>query len=284
MIGLIRAEVLKLRKRWATYIVPIIGVALMALIYLLVGTAAHGPGVDAVTKFPAAYGFINQFVFGLGSLLALAYSAAIGGADWSWGIMRVVIARGEGRGRYVIAKAIGLAIVLFVGTMVVLLFGIGFTVLSGIVAGSSAGNPFTGASLDTLLRSIAYGTLVLWERCFIGFAVAFLLRSQLAGVVSGIVLYIGEGLLSTILTVLTVTSARNGGGLGTITSPQWYQYLPFNIGSQLLGHAASVPGQDISSIALVPVPLNQALAGVIFYLVLAIAIAVVVTKRAEIRG
>ena len=283
MVGLVRAEILKLRKRWATYIVPVIGVVLMALIYLLVGTAAHGPGVDLVTKFPAAYGFINQFVFGLGSLLALAYSAAIGGSDWSWGIMRVVIARGEGRGRYVVAKAIGLAIVLFVGTMVVLAFGIGFTVLSGIIAGSPAGNPFSGSSLETLLRSIAYGTLVLWERCFIGFAVAFLLRSQLAGVVVGIVLYIGEGLLSTILTVLTVTGARNG-GLGAITTTQWYQYLPFNIGSQLLGHAAAVPGQDISSIALKPVPLEQALAGVVIYLVLAIAIAVVVTKRAEIRG
>lgn len=283
MVGLVRAEILKLRKRWATYIVPLVGIVLMALIYLLVGTAARGPGVDLVTRFPAAYGFINQFVFGLGSLLALAYSAAIGGADWSWGIMRVVIARGEGRGRYVIGKAIGLAIVLFVGSMVVLAFGIGFTVLSGVVSGSTAGNPFGSSSLETLLRSIAYGTLVLWERCAIGFAVAFLLRSQLAGVVVGIVLYIGEGLLSTILTVLSITGARNG-GLDTITTTQWYQYLPFNIGSQLLGQAASVPGQDISSIALKPVPLEQALAGVVIYLVLAIAIAVVVTKRAEIRG
>jgi ABC-type transport system involved in multi-copper enzyme maturation permease subunit len=283
MIGLVRAEVLKLRKRWATYIVPVIGIVLMALIYLLVSTAAHGPGVDLVTRFPTAYGFINQFVFGLGSLLALAYSAAIGGADWSWGIMRVVIARGEGRGRYVVGKAIGLAIVLFVGTMAVLAFGIFITILAGTVSGNSAGNPLSGESLQTLLRSIAFGTLVLWERCFIGFAVAFLLRSQLAGVVVGIVLYIGEGLLSTILTVLTVTGARNG-GLGTITTTQWYQYLPFNIGSQLLGHAASVPGQDISSVVLEPVPLEQALAGVLIYLVVAIGIAVAVTKRAEIRG
>jgi ABC-type transport system involved in multi-copper enzyme maturation permease subunit len=283
MIGLVRSEILKLRKRWATYIVPLIGIVLMALVYLLVRTAARGPGVDLITRFPAAYGFINQFVFGLGSLLALAYSAAIGGADWSWGIMRVVIARGEGRGRYVIGKAIGLAIVLFLGSMVVLAFGILLTLASAAIAHGSAGNPVSGDSFETLLRSIAYGTLVLWERCFIGFAVAFLLRSQLAGVVVGIVLYIGEGLLSTILTVLTISSAE-GRGIGTITTTQWYQYLPFNIGSQLLGHAASIPGQDISSIALEPVPLEQALAGVVGYLVLAIAIAVIVTKRAEIRG
>jgi ABC-type transport system involved in multi-copper enzyme maturation permease subunit len=283
VIGLVRAEILKLRKRWATYIVPVIGIVLMALIYLLVGTAARGPGVDLITRFPAAYGFINQFVFGLGSLLAVAYAAAIGGSDWSWGIMRVVIARGEGRGRYVIGKAAGLAIVLFVGTMVVLAFGIAFTMLSAAIAHGSAGNPLTGDSFETLLRSIGYGTLVLWERCFIGFAVAFLLRSQLAGVVVGIVLYIGEGLLATILTVLTISS--NGGrGFDTITTTQWYQYLPFNIGNALLGYAASVPGQDISSLALKPVPLEQALAGVLIYLVIALAIAVIVTKRAEIRG
>src|SRR4051794_16465643 len=185
MVALVRAEILKLRKRWATYIVPVIGVVLMALIYLLVGTAARGPGVDLVTKFPGAYGFINQFVFGLGSLLALAYAAAVGGGDWSWGIMRGVIARGEGRGRYVIAKAAGLAVVLFLGSMVVLACGVVLTMVAASIAGSSAGNPIGGSSTETLLRSIAYGTLVLWERCAIGFAVAFLLRSQLAGVVIG---------------------------------------------------------------------------------------------------
>ena len=39
------------------------------------------------------------------------------------------------------------------------------------------------------------------ERAALGFAVAVVLRSQLAGAVVGVVLYVGEGILTTILTV-----------------------------------------------------------------------------------
>jgi ABC-type transport system involved in multi-copper enzyme maturation permease subunit len=283
VIGLVGAELLKLRKRWATYMVPIVGIVLMTLIYLIIGTTTRGAGsvTDVVTRFPLAFSFLNQFVFGLGSLLAIAYAAAIGGSDWSWGIIRVVIARGEGRGRYVIAKAVGLAIVLFLGAMAVLLCGIVLTMLAASIAGRSAGNPVGGASLGPLLRSIGYGTAVLLERCFIGFAVAFLLRSQLAGVVVGIVLYIGESILTTILVVIQIAGARGGGGLRVIET-QWYQYLPFSIGNSLLGYAAPSTGSDLSSFVTTPVPELQALAGVLLYLVVAIGVAVAVTKRAEI--
>ena len=39
---LIRAELLKLRKRWATYVVLGIVLSLMALVYLLIGVLARG--------------------------------------------------------------------------------------------------------------------------------------------------------------------------------------------------------------------------------------------------
>ena len=88
----------------------------MALVYLLIGLLARRPELGGRragdTASRRAYGVINQFVFGLGSLLAVAYAAAVVGADWSFGVMRVFIARGESRTRYVLAKAIGLAIVL----------------------------------------------------------------------------------------------------------------------------------------------------------------------------
>ena len=99
MIRLVRAELLKLRRRWASYIVLAILLALMALVYVLIGLVGGGRGRtagDLITRFPGAYGAIDQFVFGLGSLLAVAYAAAIAGADWNWGVIRVVVAiRGE---------------------------------------------------------------------------------------------------------------------------------------------------------------------------------------------
>ena len=39
---LVRAEILKLRRRWATYIVLGIVLVLMAVVYLLIGLLARG--------------------------------------------------------------------------------------------------------------------------------------------------------------------------------------------------------------------------------------------------
>ena len=164
MIGLVRAELLKLRDagrptscsasgRPDGADLPAIGV---------VATAARSRASDLVTRFPAAYGFINQFVFGLGSLLAVAYAAAIGGADWSWGVMRVVIARGEGRARYVVAKAIGLAIVLFVGTAPGYAAGIALSRRAAGAGGRArpASRSAPAGTRDALV-SLALGTFVL---------------------------------------------------------------------------------------------------------------------------
>jgi hypothetical protein len=283
MIGLVSAELLKLRKRWATYIIPVVGMALMALLFFLIGSNRNDQGPIQLTRFPEAYTVINELVFGLGSLLALAYAAAVGGADWTWGIIAAVVARGEGRARYVLAKATGFGIVLFLGTLVAVAAGILFAVLAG---NGGSGDPF-GPNLPILARSIGYGTLVLLERCAIGFAIAFLLRSQLAGVIVGIVLYIGEGILTTVLTFLTIQSQELSGGdtiFGLQLAPQWYQFLPFNIGNQLLDQATPAFNTDFASVVLKPVPMEQALVITVVYLVGALAVAVIVTLRAQISG
>ncbi|MEA2623262.1 MAG: type transport system permease protein [Chloroflexota bacterium] len=285
MIGMVRAELLKIRRRWASYIVLGVLIGLMALIFLLaaaLGGRGRG-GDDLVARFPLAYGVINQFVFGLGSLLAVAYAAAVAGADWSWGIMRVVVARGEGRGRYIVAKAVGFGIALFVGVLIAYLAGILLTYISAAIADTSAGDPVAGSGLSTLFRSIGYGFLVLAQRAAIGFAVAIVLRSQLAGVVIGIVLYIGEQILSGILIFASVRQLQStGGGLDTLGT-QWYQFLPFSIGDSVISAGASIPSANANSL-LQPVPLPSALAATAIYLVIAIGIAALVTRRAEIRS
>lgn len=287
---LVAAELLKIRHRTASYVVLLLLIGLMALVYLLIGlsgSTSRSLGGDPL-RFPGAYGVIDQFVFGLGSLFAVAYAAAIGGADWNWGMVRVFVARGESRGRYVIAKLVGLAIALFLGVLIALVAGIVLTLLAGLISGSSTGDPFSGGSLGDLLRSIALGFPVLMERVAIGFAVAMILRSQLAGVIAGIALYIGEGILRTILIALTLGSRLGGGGgVGGAfapTGPEWYQFLPFSIGDSVLAAGPRIAGSDVGSLLLRPVELPLAMAVVLGYLVLAAAIAAISVERAQIAG
>ncbi len=280
MIRLVGAELLKLRKRWASYIVLGVLVGLMALIYLLIGLASPRGGGNLVLRFPDAYAVINQLVFGLGSLLAVSYAAAIGGADWTWGVLRVIVARGEGRSRYVLAKAAGIGIVLVIGVLIAYAAGIALTAMAAGIGGSSMGAPFSPAGVDTLTRSLLFGSIVLLQRAAIGYAVAVLTRSQVAGVVVGIILYLGESILATVLTVMTIGAGGFGSGIQRET--QWFQYLPFSIGDSVMNAAAtSLPG-DLGDALLRPVELGPALVVTAVYLVVALAVAALATERAEI--
>lgn len=283
MIRLVGAELLKLRRRWASYVVLGVLVGLMALIYLLIGLVSRdgggSTGAGLVLRFPDAYGVINQFVFGLGSLLAVAYAAAIGGADWTWGVLRVVVARGEGRSRYILAKAFGIAIMLVLGTLLAYAAGVALTFVAAGLAGVSAGTALGTVGTETLWKSLALGTFVLLQRAAIGYAVAVLTRSQVAGVVVGIILYLGESILATVLTVMTIGRGFTG---AVQHDTQWFQYLPFSIGDSVMNAAAaSLPG-DLSDALLRPVPLEPALVATALYLVAALAIAALATERAEI--
>lgn len=281
---LVRAELLKLRKRWATYVVLSIVLVLMAVVYLLIGVLAQGASAGPaglVTGFPTAYGVINQFVFGLGSLLAVAYAAAVVGADWSFGVMRVFIARGESRTRYVLAKAIGLAIMLVLGVLIAYAAGMALTALASTMLGTSIGQPFGDQGTHDLALSLLLGTYVLFQRAAIGFAVAMVLRSQLAGVVVGIVLYIAEPILTGILFALSI-----GGNFRNAMAPsevQWYQFLPFSIGDSALAEAATVsPGGGRFDFPAVP--LETALVAVTIYLVVALGVSMWSLRRAEVAG
>lgn len=285
---LIRAELMAMRRRAATYVVLGVLLAVMGLIYLVVGLTSSGPGNFAsdVVAFPQAFSVIGQLVFGLGSLIAVIYAAAIAGGDWNWGIPRIVLSRGESRVTYVLAKAVALAIVLGIGVLIAYAAGIALVYMAAAMSGVAAGDPFGGTAMEQLLKSLGLGYPVLIERAAIALAVAILLRSQLAGIVIGIVLYIGEGILGGIMLAIALSSRFGGGSLEDLTEPfgpEWYQYLPFTVGDSVLAAAAS-SGADggFEEIFLRPVPLEQALVAVAAYAVVALAVAVVSVWRAEI--
>lgn len=286
---LFSAELLILRRRAATYVVLGVLLVVMALIYVIVGLSSvgdEGEAAGAFLRFPDAYAGMAQLIFGLGSLLAVVYAAAVAGGDWNWGIPRLILSRGESRVAYVLAKAAAVAVMLALGVLIAYLAGIVLVYLASGVAGIDAGSPVDGDSLTTLGESLALGYPVLIERAAIAFAVAILLRSQLAGIVVGIVLYIGEGILTAIMLGLALA----GSGLLEIEpfGPEWYQYLPFSIGDGVLtnigggrGGGGGVDG-GFEGLFLRPVPLEIALVGVGLYLALALIVSVVAVWRAEI--
>lgn len=282
---LLAAEILKLRRRWASYLVLGILIGLMALIYLLVGaTAGSDPrGASTVLRFPNSYGFINQFVFGLGSLLAVAYAAAIAGADWNWGVFRVIVARGESRTRYVVIKFVAVAIFLLLGILIAYAAGIGLNLLAGVMSGVSVGDPLAGSGGEDLARSLGFGSLVMVERAALGFAVAMLLRSQLAGVVTGIVLFIGEQILATVI-IFTMLSSSGFGEAAESLGPQWFQFLPFSIGDSVLSEAPGIGGGGPEALLLEPVPLELGIAVTVIYLLGSLAIAALSAERSQISG
>ncbi len=299
---LIRAELLKARRRTATWVLLVVALALTALIYFLIGRSIGGVGCDitigdfgqsCIVEFPAAYALIDQFAFTtLGGLLAIVYAAAFVGADWNWGVLRNVIARGESRARYLLAKAAGLSIVLLVGCAIIFFFALAMTFVSALSQGIPIASPLRGNGLLDLVTNFALGFVVVLERAALGFAVAVVLRSQLAGAVVGIVLYLGEGIVTTYLTFSAAARffGGNGGGIGEgglqLIGPEWFQYLPMTVGNQVLSWAPGVAGNiaagGIQGIFLRPVPFEQAFPALLIYLFAAVAVAVVSLNRQEI--
>lgn len=286
---LIRAELLKIRRRQVTYVTFIVLIVLMVLIYLLTGAAYNNPLSGGLIEFPGAYSVISQFAFAFGGLLAMVFAAAFVGADWNWGVLRTVIARGESRASYLLAKAAALAIVLGIALVIVFLFGIALTYLQGATAGVAVASPLRGRGLLDLADWLVFGFPVLLQRAALGFAVAAIMRSQLAGAVVGIVLFLGESLVTTILTVLTLAAQFGpGGGFGAQdpVDPQWYQFLPISIGgnvlNQLPGGGGLTGEGGIQNLLIEPVPIPIAMVGVFAYLIASLAIAIFALRRQEI--
>jgi ABC-type transport system involved in multi-copper enzyme maturation permease subunit len=290
-VKLIAAELLKMRRRTMTYVLLITLITVMAFVFLVVGTllssllSSIGGGFDgesAGLPFNTVYAIAGDFVFGLGSLLVIIYTGGIVGGDYSWGVLRNVFSRGESRVAYALAKAAALAIVVSIGAAIAFVLGELMILVVASTAHFDFGSPFAGTALTDLAKALGLGLLVLFERAAIGFAVTVLLRSQVAGIVVGVVLYIAEPFISGIATALSALGSL--GGLGTQT-PQvhWSQFLPFSIGSSVLSEAHASLG-SLSAAFTPVVPLAQSLPVLLTYGVIALVVGCFFMRRQEIVG
>lgn len=266
---LFRSGLRKLVRRPATWVTFGLLVGLLALIYIAVGATARqtaangngGAGALLLVTFPGAYSLLLSFILGLGGLFAMIYGAAIAGSEWSWGTLKAAIARGESRTRYQLLTFASIGLMVGIGLLVA--FGIGIVVT--VIAAGLAKVPTDGigdsATLGTVPELLLRGWLALGEAAALGFTIATLARSQLAGIGVGIAVYFGEQFAGIFL-------------------PDIVKYLPFNAASAVV--AVSTRGDGGPSVSRLDP--NTALLVVAAWLIGALVVTALFTERAEISG
>jgi ABC-2 type transport system permease protein len=269
-----RSGLRKLVRRLATWVTFGLLAGLLVLIMVAVGATASRTGGSAAQRaatltlvtFPAAYDAILSFLLGLGGLFAVIYGASIAGSEWTWGTLKNAVARGESRSRYTLLSFSSIALVIAVGLVVAFLIGVVAAVVGANLAGVSTVGLNDGATLGRLPSQFARGGLAIIEEGALGFAIATVARSQLAGIGAGIALYFGETFAGIFL-------------------PDIVKYLPFHVATAAVSTGASGGGgfggggQQIAALDA-----NAAMVLVAVWLVGSLLVAALVTERAEISG
>src|SRR5579862_123507 len=255
----------KLRGRPASLVTVCLLLGLLVLIIIATATVSQrSSGTQAqrvlvLVTFPAAYDLILSFMFGLGGLFAVIYGAAIAGSEWSWGTLKNAVARGESRSRYMLLS--------FAAIAVMIAIGLGAAIVGAKVAGVSTAGLGDSDTLGRLPEEFARGWFAVTEEAALGFAIATLARSQLAGIGAGIAFYFGET-------------------FATIFLPDIVKYLPFAVAraSVNIGGAAADAANAGGPGAAAALPADTALVLVGVWLVGSLVVALGFSERAEITG
>jgi hypothetical protein len=266
---LLTANLAKLRRRPATWVTLLLLVALLLLVLLAVvagSREARDPEAALAARlfitFPGAYGLILAMVLSIGGLLAVTFGAAIAGSEWTWGTLKAAVARGESRGRYTLAGFGAVAICTWIGLVVAFLVGVAGAAAGATITGVSLSGMGNGATLGGLPEQFARAGLATAMDAALGFAIATVARSQLAGIGVGIGLYFAEGIAGIFL-------------------PDVIKWFPFASASAVVSVGGRITSGDGGGARLDP---DTALLAVAVWLVAAVLVASLWTERAEIGG
>ena len=260
----------KLTTRMASFLTLGILAGLLVMIELAVATTRGGNGGGnggsraalLLVTFPGAYDAILGFLLGFGGLLGVTYGAAIAGSEWGWGTLKTAVARGESRSRYLLSTFAAIVTMIVVGLILAFLIGVVGAAVGATIAGISLDGLTDSAILEKLPEHFLRGWIAISMTAAVGFTVANVAKSQLAGIGVGIALYFGEA-------------------FATIFLPDIVKYLPFNLSSAAVGGGGGFGGPDSVSTAL---SADTALGLVIVWLVAMLVSTAVIAERAEITG
>ena len=265
---LFRSGLRKLSTRLATVLTFGLLAGLLVLIDLAVATT-RGAGNNGngnpllLITFPGAYDNILAFMLGLGGLFGVIYGAAIAGSEWTWGTFKTSVARGESRSRYLLSTFAAIAVVLAVGLLITFLIGVVAAAVGAMIAGIGLDGIGDADTLKGLPEQFARGWVAITATAALGFAVATLARSQLAGIGVGIAFYFGETFAGIFL-------------------PDVVQYLPFHLANAAVASGGGGLGGDQPGVTALPA--DTALVLVTVWLIGALVVAALFSERAEITG
>jgi ABC-type transport system involved in multi-copper enzyme maturation permease subunit len=258
-----RSGIRTLLRRPATYLTFGILAGLLVLIIVAVtatGDELEGPEAFLIITFPFAYEIILTFIIGLGGLFAVTYGAAVAGSEWSWGTLKAVVARGESRSRYILLTFAAVAAFVLLGILVSFAIGVAAAYIGALVADVNTAGVDDTEALRELPELFGRGWYAMVEQGAIGFAVATLARSQLAGIGIGIALFFGEAFAGIFL-------------------PDIVPYLPFSAAGAAVGIGGGPfeggPGTLSQQTAMIVVGL---------WLVGSLVVAAIFSERADITG
>ena len=261
----------KLIGRPASFVSVGLLVGLLGLIVIASATIAQrdvsAPAARralAMVTFPGAYDLILSFMLGFGGLVAVIYGAAIAGSEWGWGTLKNAVARGESRTRYMLGTFAAIAVLIAVGLAITFALGVAIAVLGAQLAGVSTGGLTDADTLARLPALAARGWFSVVEQAALGFAIATLARSQLAGIGAGIAFYFGEGFASIFL-------------------PDIVKYMPFAVARAAVDTGGGAFGGDGNALSDALAP-DTALVLVAVWLIGSLIVAIGFTERAEITG
>jgi ABC-2 type transport system permease protein len=266
LVGTLR----KLIRRPATVVTFLLLNVFTLLIFVLGGVSARQSqdpeaqiALRALFTFPGAYRVVLAFVL-MNGLIVAAYAAAVAGSEWSWGTLKAAVARGESRTRYVVGTFAGVAIAMMLMALGAFILGIPIAILGAVLGGFSldgVGDTSWRADLPDLLWR---GMLAFSMEGALGFAIATVTRSQIAGIGVVIGLNIAEG-------------------IGSALIHDVFKYFPFTAANALISGGAGGPTFG-GGAAPRRMDTPEALALTTFWLVAALVFASVWTERAEITG
>lgn len=192
---LLQSSLLKLTRRPATRRTFLLLVGFLVLIYVSLGLSARGSGppdagIASMLAFPEAHGSLAGMLLIFCGMAGAAYAGVVAGSEWGWNTFRVALTRGVSRPRYVIALFAAIAILALASWVVLYLLGTCLILVAAGLAGTGAGDPL--ASPASLALLIAAGGLAALMEVAIGFGVAFVARSPVAGVAAVVGLFFAE--------------------------------------------------------------------------------------------
>jgi ABC-2 type transport system permease protein len=273
---LLLADLGKLRRRPASWVTVLLLIGLLALIILLVTVASRSGASDPdaalagtlFLTFPGAYELILTMVIGIGGLLAVTYGAAIAGSEWGWGTLKAAVARGESRLWFTLANYASVAIYTWIGILLAFLAGVVVSILGAAISGISLNGVTDRDALLQLPELFGRAGLAMAMNAALGFAIATVARSQLAGIGVGIGVFFAEGIA----------------GIFAPGLIKWFPFAAssavFSGGGQLTGGGGGAGGGGFGE-SLDP---QTAIFVVAAWLVVALAVAALWTERAEIAG